>query len=184
MLGGCGSPESEKNGNGLPESKHIVVLAIDTSGSASKIKESLCKRASQDFFATRDNDEVVIYRFDNEPAEIYSGDPPGSEEQAAAKLKSLLPFSQKGEGTNLLKLVEKIDELYRSEKLPMKIFIYTDCGFEEMSNLELDKCKEITSAWGTNHNDIEVDFVGVTDGFREKLRKLVALPRSRIQFLE
>ena len=126
----------------------------------------------------------ALGRFDTDPAEIYSGETPASEEDAAKILKKVLPVSQSKPGTNLLKLVRQLDELGKVDALPLIAFVYTDCGFEEMTNQELDECKELTASWAKASKQVEFRFIGVEDGYREKLRKLIAIPREQVKFLD
>jgi hypothetical protein len=181
LCSGCTSGAAEQQTGSSPSR---IVLAIDTSGSAEKKRNELYKRASEDFFMTKDSDKIVVFRFDTDPAEIYSGETPASEEDAAKILKKVLPVSQSKPGTNLLKLVRQLDELGKVDALPLIAFVYTDCGFEEMTNQELDECKELTANWAKASKQVEFRFIGVEDGYREKLRKLIAIPREQVKFLD
>jgi hypothetical protein len=176
---GCGkSPDASSTA-----ATGVHILAIDTSGSASAVKGQVFKQAASDFYGVPDKCTAYIYRFDNEPAEVYSGFSPSTEEEGFQKINTVLQHTETKPGTNLLKLVKQVNMHFSRGENKIFLNIYTDCGFEEMTNQELDECKSLTSEWGAS-KDITVKFLGVQPGFREKLRKLINVSSSRLAFLD
>jgi len=179
VLMGCGkSPDASSTA-----ATGVHILAIDTSGSASAVKGQVFKQAASDFYGVPDKCTAYIYRFDNEPAEVYSGFSPSTEEEGFQKINTVLQHTETKPGTNLLKLVKQVNMHFSRGENKIFLNIYTDCGFEEMTNQELDECKSLTSEWGAS-KDITVKFLGVQPGFREKLRKLINVSSSRLAFLD
>jgi hypothetical protein len=183
IICGCGRNELQEVSSQTQASQITHIFAIDTSGSAASIKETVFKKAASAFYGVNPSSTVYLYRFDNFPAEVYAGQPPSTEEEGYNKINKVLSFTQGNEGTNLLALVEQIDKHFERGENKIVLTIYTDCGYEKMTNEQLDLCKEKTQLW-KKQKDISVVFSGVADGHREKLRKLIGLNPDRLQFEE
>lgn len=171
---GCGGGDAAPKGS--------VVVAIDTSDSAIGKKGAFYKATLDGLMSLPMEDETVVYRFDAKPAEIHSGPPPESNEEAAKILKRAVEYRTEQKGTNLAKLILLIDQRIDQLKAPIEVRIYTDCGIELMTIAEKQSVERITTRWSKDERLHRLDFIGVRDGFREPLRNMVKLPPEKLGF--
>lgn len=171
-LAGCSQAPSHSSGQvGEAEASQNLCIALDTSGSAEASRVTYLK-AMRSLVVDNRYANLTLFRFDSNPAEIYSGKVMPNEEEASVFLAKYVKYSAGTEGTNLLKLLNLIDKQVKRTDRPTEIVILTDCGFENMPNKELEETKVLVKTWTSNPRIKSIMAKGVADGNREKLRAL------------
>ncbi|QYK56542.1 MAG: VWA domain-containing protein [Fimbriimonadaceae bacterium] len=156
-----------------PPLKGTEIVAIDTSGSAREFEARTFAKA-QALLAGSNARQVIVYRFDSKPAEIYNSGPFSDEAEAGKFLKRNLTGDSATKGTNLARLFELIDRDLAAAAKPVRVTVFTDCGVEMMTAEDGKACRELSEKWSGQVADLR--FVGVRVGHREKLRSLVKCP--------
>jgi hypothetical protein len=172
VIGGCVG-QAAKGGT--------KIVAIDTSDSAAGQKGTFYQATMDGLMALPLEDYTVVYRFDAKPAEIHSGPPPASTEEAAKLLKRAVEHRTDQKGTNLAKLILLMDRRLDELTTPIEIQIYTDCGIELMTEAERQSVKRITSRWHEDNRITKVSFLGLRDGYREDIRSMVAVGSDKLE---
>jgi hypothetical protein len=167
-----------------PRESGTMFVAIDTSDSAAGQKGAFYNATLDGLMALPMNSSTVVYRFDAKPAEIHSGPPPESTEEAAKLLKRAVQYRTDTPGTNLAKLVQLIDGRLPEAPAPIDLRLFTDCGIELMTEAEKEKVKRTTIKWSHDSRVRSVTFYGVRDGYREELRRMVRLGPDKFAFEE
>lgn len=177
VLSQCSTPASPP-----ASSKHKAnyFIAFDTSESARpKLPEFL--KDARNFLTSVDSDtKAILFRFDSKPAEFYSGSAFTGPEDAAKVLKPLLEHISTEKGTNLFKLLIRIDSLLPTLGPNVHVVVYTDAGTELMSNDDIRGCKDIAKKWEGSNQVKKVRFIGVRSGYREEIRR--CMPNTKIEF--
>jgi hypothetical protein len=180
---GCGTGSNSASGTESNSQKSLLYVALDTSNSVGSEKGPLFRQASTAMIESAESVYITLYRFDAEPAECWTGANVESEEDAAGILTKAYQYKSTTIGTNLRKLLDSISARLKEQPLPAEVLIFTDCGFEEMQNDDLDACKLITKQWAERSPQVTVKLIGVKDGYREKLRALFQMPPAQLEFL-
>lgn len=154
-----------------------MILAIDTSASAKNYHEHMFNRAIGTIAQLPMETRLIIYRFDASPAEVHDGKPMVDEAEAGMKLKDELKWSTATKGTDLAGLVRKIDSRLASLPKPVALDIYTDCGSELMTKEDGAYVRQTVANWP----DIDVRFIGVQSGHRERLREMFGTKEIKIE---
>ncbi len=171
-ISGCSQAPNPSSGQvGTTGEKENLCIALDTSGSAEASRLAYLKSMRSLVVDSRFAN-LTLFRFDSNPAEIYSGTVMPNEEEASVFLAKYVKYSAGTEGTNLLKLLNLIDKQVKRTARPTEIVILTDCGFENMPNKELEETKLLVKTWTDNPKIKSIVVKGVADGNREKLRAL------------
>jgi hypothetical protein len=155
-------------------------IALDTSGSAAAKHEEFFGRAKQLISKLPENDVLYLYRFDSSPAEVYSQPKPESEDDISALLKECLTHTSNTPGTNLAKLFQRWDRLREKTKGPVQMFVFTDCGTEEMTRQEQDTVRGLVKQWDQDERVVGLHFVGVSGGNREEIQNMVEMDKFDI----
>jgi len=179
LLSGCTQVPNESPGqSNQTGTKPHLCIALDTSGSAEASRITYLK-VMRSLVVDERFADLTLFRFDSNPAEIYSGKMMPNEEEASVFLAKYVKYSAGTEGTNLLKLLSLIDKQIKRTNHPTDIIILTDCGFENMPNKELEETKLVVKSWTSNPNVRSIVAKGVADGNREKLRALFEAAADR-----
>jgi hypothetical protein len=169
---GCAPTEPTGKAEAKPK---VVVVALDTSTSAKEIHEELYNRIVRQMEAMPKDARLVVFRFDSATAEIYDGKPIKDGAEAGRTIKPELEWQSKTTGTNLARLLERIEKSAPAGGTQLDIHVYTDCGTEEMSKDDEQAVRTTTAKW-SQAGSVTMSFHGVKTGFREKLRDLIAFP--------
>ncbi len=172
FLVGCGASPSSLT--------TLNLIAIDVSESSKDQFEVFAGSIRNDMMSLRSDDEVFLFRFDSKPAEFFSGHPPESLEEATKTVLKVREHSSETEGTNLYLLLNAFEGTIERSNSPYKIMIYSDCGVEKMSADEIAMAKEIVARWSVDGRFLGMEFVGIRDGWREKIREILLLPSSQL----
>ena len=164
LLSGCSSSE-------FIAKDRIVVLALDTSGSAKEIHSILASKMRNTMEDCPPAARMLLFRFDSEPADFYDGVALTDGAEAGKKIKEELNRRSMESGTNLSKLFVAVKNILKGSDCLADIHIFTDCGIEEMTPKEVDTAREISSEWSAL--GYRVHFHGVRSGFRERIRSMV-----------
>jgi hypothetical protein len=157
-------------------------VAIDTSDSAAGQKGTFYQATLDGLMALPLDSTTVVYRFDAKPAEIHSGSPPHSTEDAAKLLKRAVDHRTDQRGTNLAKLILLISQRIDESPTPAEIIIYTDCGTELMTEAEKQSVQRMTGKWAADARVRKLTFLGVRDGYREQLRDMIKVGPGKFGF--
>lgn len=176
VVSGCKSGDAQAKAQ-KPET---VLIALDTSESAREFHKGFFASITDRLLTLPTETHVEVYRFDSSPAEVYSGPPANTREEAALLIKRVLEYQSGTEGTNLARLCTLLDSRLASLDQSAEIEIYTDCGIELMSNEDRELVKEVTTKWAENQKVKTVRIIGLRDGFREDIRELVALNEDKL----
>lgn len=181
----CASSKAT-TGEGMPASPSdpVLFLAIDTSGSAKEQNKEVFGRATDLVLEAPEGKPVYIYRFDSAPAEVFSEEPPATREDIAKVLNKLMDRSSTTTGTNLYLLFERMEKTLERSSREVRIVVFTDCGFEEMKDKDIEGVKKITKAWNSSDRIESLTFIGVKPGFREQLRDMVEMSDDKLSFNE
>lgn len=178
-ISGCGS-----SGGGSGVSSDLpagpaktMIMAIDTSGSARSHHETMFNRAIQTIARLPRETRLVMYRFDASPAEVYDGEPMADEAEAGIKLKKELAWTSKTLGTDLASLVRQIDSRLAQLPKPIALDFYTDCGSELMTKEDDAFVRRTVANW----HEVDVKFIGVESGHRERLRSMFGSKEIRVE---
>ena len=162
-------------------SPSLELLAVDTSGSAVAEHPRFFGEAAQAIMDMPEASRLYVYRFDAAPAEVHSGEPPATQEDASDMLNKALSHRTATKGTNLAKLFRLMDRQIESHQGPVWVLVFTDAGTELMSSSERMEVRTITKRWAGSDRLQAVEFVGVVDGQREALRDMVAISGDRLK---
>lgn len=175
VLSQCSTPASPPASS---EHNASYFIAFDTSESARPKLPKFLKDAGNFLTSVDPDTKVILFRFDSKPAEFYSGTAFAGPEDAARVLKPLLEHTSIEKGTNLSKLLIKIDSLLPNLGPNVHVIVYTDAGTELMSNDDIRGCKDVAKKWGDSNQVKKVKFIGVRPGYREEIRR--CMPNSKI----
>lgn len=167
-------------GGSSPALSSLNLFAIDVSESSKDQFEDFAGSIRNEMMNLREDDEVYLYRFDSKPAEFFSGHPPHSLEEATKTVLKVREHSSNTEGTNLYLLLSAFEGAISRSSSPFKVMIYSDCGVEKMSANEISKAKEIVGRWSGDSRFLGIEYVGIRDGWREKIREILPLPSSQL----
>lgn len=183
-LWGCSSGASqESSAQALaPEVPATTVIAIDTSKSAAEFHDEFFRQANDVLMSVPSKNTVFVYRFDSECAEVYSGKPPRQMEQATEIVNDLLDRKTDKLGTNMAKLLTRIDKQVSGESGAVKLIVMTDSGTEHMTKAEMQSVREITQRWKDDAIVSEIRFIGVKAGHREVIRDMVVGDSRTLKF--
>lgn len=158
-----------------------VYIAVDTSESARPMHKQFFNQISEELSSLPMSAHVEVFRFDSRPAEVYSGQPTDTKEEATMMLKRVLEHHTETEGTNLAKLLNEIDNRIKNNGDNRAVEVYTDCGIEKMTAAEKDQVRTLTKRWSDDPSFVKLSLIGVRDGFREELRKMLDLDESKLE---
>jgi hypothetical protein len=134
------------------------------------------KRAIDLIIQVPEGESLYLYRFDSTPAEVMSEPPPLNREGIAQILNETLEHRSATDGTNMAKLLSRMDRRLREVSKPAYIAVFTDCGTEMMSTADVKAVEELTSKWAQDDLVTKVVFYGVEAGQREKLQDMIKMP--------
>jgi hypothetical protein len=172
-LCGCGDAEA-KTSRSPSSGPPITVVAVDTSASAKEIHSELGERAVQLIEGLADGTRLIVFRFDSATAEVFDGPTLRDDAEAAVMLKEAFDRQSKTDGTNLARLLDRVDKRIGAEGGAIDVHIFTDCGTELMSKEDEARAGEVTAAWASSGR-VTVSFHGVKIGHREKIRDLLKI---------
>lgn len=184
LTGGCAEPMLGGNAQRVEASSRSAgtyVIALDTSGSAADARGRFFRRAREIIMRAPADALVELYRFDSDPAEFYSGPPHQTDEEASMELKRGLDRRSRVDGTNMLKLFQRIDRRLPDYTGRVSIWVFTDCGIEKMTQKDLAEMARLTALWAARGTVEKIRLVGVEPGHREKLRDNIRFPRLTIE---
>ncbi|MBV6459029.1 MAG: hypothetical protein HONBIEJF_02168 [Fimbriimonadaceae bacterium] len=176
---GCGEPGIVADGKSA-DKPLVTFIAVDTSASARNYHSSLFSAAKSELGKVPSKEQVYVFRFDHDPAEVFSGPPP-DQEKAPHVIRELMKHQTAKEGTNLARLLVRVDRAMTANSCRGRLVIFTDSGTELMTREEKDQVRSITRGWGEQGSVVEMRFVGVSGGQREALRDMIELPIERLK---
>lgn len=169
---GCGGSEGKPG---------TTIVGLDVSDSAAGQKGSFYNATVEGLMALPLDSNTIVYRFDAKPAEVHSGNPPASQEEAAKLIKRAVEHRTDQKGTNLAKLILLIDKRIEETAPPVEIRLFTDCGIELMTEAERQSVKRITTRWQEDNRISKVTFSGLRDGYREDIRSMVNVGPAKLE---
>jgi len=155
-------------------------IAVDTSASARNHHSSLFNAAKTELAKVPSKEQVYVFRFDHDPAEVFAGPPP-DQEKAPHVIRELMKHQSPKQGTNLARLLSRVDKAMAANASRGRLVIFTDSGTELMTREEKDQVRAITRTWGEQGSVVEMRFVGVSGGQREALRDMIELPIEKLR---
>jgi len=179
---GCGGPAIVAEGSSTTTRQRPIVtfVAVDTSGSARGHHAQLFTAAKSELVKIPSKEQVYVYRFDHDPAEVFSGSPP-DQERAPHLIRELMKHQTDKAGTNLAKLFERMQKQITAIGCRAKVVVFTDSGTELMTREEKDVVRQLTRQWASQGDVAELRFVGVAGGQRESLRDMIEMPKDRLR---
>lgn len=155
------------------EFKGTHVAAIDTSES-SRDQIGYYQAAVRDTGMSASlESNFIIYRFDSSPAEIHSGKPPQTLEEATHIVNKVVGRQSDTDGTNLAKLFSVIDKRLPSLPQPVRLVVYTDCGIENMTPEEKAQVTQTVAKWKDENLLESLTFAGLRDEFKLQIREII-----------
>lgn len=158
-----------------------IYFALDVSESSKDFYERFAGELSDRLLRTPRGSTTAVFRFDSAPAEIHSGAPPETLEEAAHIIKKTEAHSTETDGTNLAKLFDEIDKTQKRVGKRFSLVIFTDCGIEKMTGAEKVRARELVNGWEADGSLISIQLVGIRDGWREPIREILQLPDAQLE---